>query len=222
MRAVAQARTVRFVRDPPGNPYGAEGWDPAIIAAYSVANTARELSMAETHTTTSETARPAVTPLDVRILRALPRIIQPWTSTRASWRQSTISPTPQLVTLLWIVESGSSTASDIARQIHVSNSTVVGILDRLESKGLVRRERSTYDRRLVHICATEAGITLARSAPSPLQDVFANAFHELPEREQNTIALSLERIVDLMEARDIEAAPLLATGDVPELEETLG
>lgn len=178
--------------------------------------------MAETHTTTSETARPAVTPLDVRILRALRRIIQAVDIHSRKLAAVHNITTPQLVTLLWIVESGSSTASDIARQIHVSNSTVVGILDRLESKGLVRRERSTYDRRLVHICATEAGITLARSAPSPLQDVFANAFHELPEREQNTIALSLERIVDLMEARDIEAAPLLATGDVPELEETLG
>ena len=158
--------------------------------------------------------RPAVTSLDLRILRSLRRIIQAvdiHSRKLASVHQIT---TPQLVTLLWIVESGSSTASDIARQIHLSNSTVVGILDRLESKGLVVRERSTHDRRLVHVRATHAGEVLARSAPSPLQDVFAAALHQLPEAEQATIAQSLERIVDLMAARDIDAAPLLDTGEV--------
>jgi DNA-binding MarR family transcriptional regulator len=128
---------------------------------------------------------------------------------------------PQLVTLLWVVESGSSTASDIAKQIHLSNSTVVGILDRLEAKGLVRRERSTLDRRLVHVCATESGVQLAHTAPSPLQDVLARALHELPELEQTAIALSLERIVDLMAARDLTALPLLDSGEVTEVDESL-
>lgn len=162
----------------------------------------------------ADLTRPAVTPLDLRVLRALRRIIQAVDIHSRKLAGVHKITTPQLVTLLWIVESGSSTASDIAKQIHLSNSTVVGILDRLESKGLVVRERSTHDRRLVHVRATSAGEHLARSAPSPLQDVFANALHQLPEQEQRTIAESLERIVDLMAARDIDAAPLLDAGDV--------
>lgn len=161
-----------------------------------------------------ERHRPAVTPLDLRILRSLRRIIQAVDIHSRKLAGAHNITTPQLVTLLWIVETGSSTASDIARQIHLSNSTVVGILDRLESKRLIIRERSIHDRRLVHVRATEAGETLARSAPSPLQDVFAEALHQLPEAEQATIARSLERIVDLMAARDIDAAPLLDTGEV--------
>lgn len=158
--------------------------------------------------------RQSVTSLDLRILRALRRIIQAVDIHSRKLASVHNITTPQLVTLLWIVESGSSTASDIAKQIHLSNSTVVGILDRLESKALIARERSTQDRRLVHVRATEAGAELARSAPSPLQDVFADAFRRLPELEQNTIALSLERIVDLMEARNIDAAPLLDSGEI--------
>jgi hypothetical protein len=41
---------------------------------------------------------------------------------------------------------------------------------------------------------------------------------ELPEAEQVAITSALEKLVDLMEARHIDAAPLLATGSIsPEL-----
>jgi len=151
--------------------------------------------------------------LDLRILRSLRRIIQAVDIHSRKLAASYNITTPPLVTPLWVVETGSTTATDIAREIHLSNSTVVGILDRLEAKGYIRRERSIEDRRLVHVCATASGAELAQSAPSPLQDVFASALHKLPDLEQATIALSLERIVELMEARDIEAAPLLVSGD---------
>lgn len=165
-------------------------------------------------TTPDTRADRAVTSLDLRILRALRRIIQAVDVHSRKLASVHKITAPQLVTLLWVVEAGSSTASDIAKQIHLSNSTVVGILDRLEAKGLVRRERSTHDRRLVHVCATEAGIRLAETAPSPLQDVLAQALHALPELEQTAIALSLERIVDLMAARHMTDLPLLDSAAV--------
>jgi len=71
---------------------------------------------------------------------------------------------------------------------------------------------STVDRRVVNVIATAKGRALADNAPSPLQDGLADALKRLSEMEQATIALSLERIVDLMEARDIDAAPILETG----------
>ena len=37
---------------------------------------------------------------------------------------------------------------------------------------------------------------------------------ELPADQQATIAQSLERIVELMEVRDIDAAPILETGPI--------
>ena len=121
---------------------------------------------------------------------------------------------PQLLCLVTIADAGSITATEIARRIYVSPSTVIGILDRLEEKGLVARRRDRADRRLVFVSATEKGRALAASAPSPLQDKLVTALQRLPESEQTTIALSLERIVDLMEARGIAAAPILATEHV--------
>lgn len=152
--------------------------------------------------------------LELRILRALRRIMQAVDiHSRKLAGQHKIT-TPQLVALLAIVERGPLTPTDIAGEVHLSNSTVVGILDRLESKGLISRERSTVDRRLVYISATDEGRALVASAPSPLQDVFANALRELPEMEQMAIALTLERIVDLMAAKHLDATPVLTHEEI--------
>lgn len=119
---------------------------------------------------------------------------------------------PQLICLITVVEEGPCTLKQIAQRVFLSPSTVVGILDRLEAKGLVLRARDTRDRRLVNVTATATGRTLVENAPSPLQEGLAGALKRLPEIEQATIALSLQRIVDLMEAEAIDAAPVLDTG----------
>lgn len=152
--------------------------------------------------------------LELRVLRALRRIVQAIDIHSRKLAQQHDITSPQLVTLLCVADEGPLSPSAIAERVHLSSGTVVGILHRLESKGLVRRDRDTQDRRLVNVSATEAGRRLIETAPSPLQDRFAEALKHLPELEQMAIALSLERIVDLMEARDIDAAPMLETGQL--------
>jgi DNA-binding MarR family transcriptional regulator len=154
------------------------------------------------------------TPLryDVRVLRSLRAIIRSvdlYSRELATTNQITA---PQLVCLLHVVEKGAVTATAIGREVHLSPSTVVGILDRLEEKGLIERQRSQEDRRQVRVSATPAGRTVARTAPSPLQRTLARALNDLPELEQATIALALERVVALMEAPALDYAPMLTTG----------
>lgn len=121
---------------------------------------------------------------------------------------------PQLLTILTIEKHAPVTASTLAARIHLSPSTMIGILDRLEAKALIRRARDLQDRRLVYISLTEAGVALASHAPSPLQDTLAQALSELPEGERTLIAESLERVVGLMQADHIVAAPILEIGRI--------
>lgn len=151
---------------------------------------------------------------DLRILRSLRRIIRCVDLYSKQLSASNQITTPQLVCLLVVVNHGPLTATAISREVHLSASTVVGILDRLEEKGWVTRVRDRNDRRVVQVSATSAGVALSRQAPSPLQKTLANALNALPELEQATIALSLERIVALMEAQAIDASPILATGPI--------
>lgn len=151
---------------------------------------------------------------DLQILRALRRIIHSVDLYSKELAATNRITAPQLICLLHVVNNGPVSATAIGREVHLSPSTVVGILDRLEEKGLVERQRSQEDRRIVRVTATRAGIDLSQTAPSPLQQTLANSLAELPELEQATIALALERIVALMEAPEVDAAPILATGPI--------
>lgn len=148
---------------------------------------------------------------DLQVLQALRRIMRAtdlYSRKLAADQQLTV---PQLVCLLAIQEEEPLTATSIAKRIHLSASTVVGIVDRLAAKGLLVRERDSEDRRVVNITLSEKGKDVAGKAPSPLQDRFVEAFKKLPRAERENIAISLQRIVDLMEAKDLDAAPMLIT-----------
>ncbi len=136
---------------------------------------------------------------DLRIMRSLRQITRSVDIHSRQLAQKYDITAPQLVTLLSIVNSYSTTIANIAKDVHLSPSTLVGIVDRLERKGLVRRDRSTSDRRQVYITITPKGVEFADSAPSPLQETLSQALIELSELEQSSIALSLERVVELMD-----------------------
>jgi DNA-binding MarR family transcriptional regulator len=152
---------------------------------------------------------------ELRVLQALRRIIRAVDihSHKLTTRHKITGP--QLGCLLAIKESGPVTSAKLAQKVYLSPSTIVGIIDRLEEKKLVQRNRDSKDRRLIHICITEAGEELIAAAPSLLQDTLVDALVGLPESEQISITLTLEKLVDLMEAGHIGAAPILETGPIP-------
>ncbi|MFM2346668.1 MAG: hypothetical protein RL654_1421 [Pseudomonadota bacterium] len=63
------------------------------------------------------------------------------------------------------------TAAALARDLDVDPAAITRMFDRLEAKGLVRRERSTTDRRVVQLALTEAGREVAEKVPPVLVDV---------------------------------------------------
>lgn len=64
---------------------------------------------------------------------------------------------PQLVVLkeLWL--RGNVSVGELTRAVHLSHATVTGILDRLEKRGLVQRQRSDRDKRRVQVRLTPSG-----------------------------------------------------------------
>ena len=159
---------------------------------------------------------------DLRILSALRRITRSVALHSRQLAAYSNITAPQLICLRAVIKSGPMTATAISREVHVSPSTVVGILDRLEDKGLIRRERGKQDRRIVFVTATDEGIRLAHETPSPLQKKLADALNALPELEQATITLSLERIVDLIDSNDAVAVETGQDSTSPILDVPLG
>lgn len=119
---------------------------------------------------------------------------------------------PQLATLAEAERLGPSPIGVLARALHLSQPTVSGILDRLERRGLVRRQRAEHDRRSVTIVVTEEGARVRREAPSLLQDTFRQRLSHLEEWERHWLLAALQRVATMMDAESLDAAPVLETG----------
>jgi DNA-binding MarR family transcriptional regulator len=111
---------------------------------------------------------------------------------------------PQLNCLLVLYENGSLPLSQIAKHIMVKSSTVTGIVDRLEQKGLVRRVRNSPDRRMIIIELTEAGNALAQHAPPPIQRKIVDGLEMLPKSEMEKIVDGLNMLTRMLDVQDLE------------------
>lgn len=121
---------------------------------------------------------------------------------------------PQLMVLRELSAHNGVSVGELTRAIHLSQATVTGILDRLAKRGLVRRQRSDQDKRRVLVWLTEEGEHLLADAPPLLQEEFTDEFSKLEDWEQSQILSALQRIVSMMEAKHIDATPILTTGPV--------
>jgi DNA-binding MarR family transcriptional regulator len=128
---------------------------------------------------------------------------------------------PQLIVLREISQSGETSASEMARTISLSQATLTGILDRLEKRGLIFRRRSNQDRRRVPVKVTAAGEHLLALTPPLMQESFTEQFLGLQSWEQHVILGSLQRLVVMMDARHISAAPILTSGPIEPLPDSV-
>ncbi|MCD4788247.1 MAG: MarR family transcriptional regulator [Deltaproteobacteria bacterium] len=111
---------------------------------------------------------------------------------------------PQLNCLLSLYENGPLPPSQIAKHIMVKSSTVTGIVDRLEQKGLVKRFRNSPDRRIITIELTDSGKNLAKNAPPPIQQKIIDGLKKLSEDELDQIILPLTKLTDMLDVQDLD------------------
>ena len=121
---------------------------------------------------------------------------------------------PQLLVMQEINSHDGAMVKDIANSINLSSATVTTILDRLEVKTLVVRERSTVDKRKVSVHLTPLGHEVLKSAPKPLQEHFIDRFEKLEEWEQTQLVATMQRIANMMDAEELDASPVLEVGAI--------
>jgi DNA-binding MarR family transcriptional regulator len=103
----------------------------------------------------------------------------------------------QLLVLNMLGPKGRVSLSDLSERIRAKNSTVTGIIDRMERDGVVVRRRSEEDRRVVYIELTAKGRKLAEGATIDPMQLFRALLEDLPQRD----AVDLERIMSRMVRR---------------------
>lgn len=150
------------------------------------------------------------------ILTSLRRIMRATDLYSQKLARETGLTAPQLLLMQGIEKEGRPSTKTLARHIVVSQATVTRIIDRLERDGLVTRSKSDTDKRVVNIGLTPLGREKLKAAPEPLQAEFYRKFRELEGWEQQMLIASLSRIAKMMDAEDLDAAPILQAGAIDE------
>lgn len=117
---------------------------------------------------------------------------------------------PQLLILKELIRETKSTVTSLADRISLSQATVTDILKRLESRKLITRVRSKIDKRCVEVSVTKLARELVDQAPPLLQEKFIERFTNLKSWEQFQLLASLGCIADMMDAKNIDASPVLS------------
>ncbi len=120
----------------------------------------------------------------------------------------------QLLVMQHVGHAGKALPSAIARAVDLKQATVTVLLNKLEQAGLVTRRRDTEDRRRVWIELTDAGQRALDRSPDLLQNRFERGFDNLEGWEQAMMIATLERVAMLLDAEELEAAPILDIGDL--------
>jgi DNA-binding MarR family transcriptional regulator len=147
-------------------------------------------------------------------LRAIRRLLRAARLSEKQLAAATGLTPSQLLVLQEVARRTETTAGAIAATVRFSQATVTSIVDRLVERGFVVRSRRERDRRQVWVSATAEGALALSSAPDTMQDHFQNRFAQLPDWEQAMIVAMLERLTVLLDADQIDAAPVISAGAI--------
>lgn len=148
------------------------------------------------------------------ILIALRRIIRAIDQHSRKLIQSHGLTGPQALMLTEIVRSEGITGSELAKRISLSQATVTDVVKRLENRKFLERSRDQEDKRKILLKATSQGQILVKKSVPLLQEQFEARLSELGDWEQTQLLSSLQRIAEMMNAKDIDAAPVLTSGAI--------
>lgn len=89
-----------------------------------------------------------------------------------------------------------NTVAELARTCELDAGAMTRLLDRLEAKGLCRRERSSEDRRVVNLELTPDGQEAAKAIPAVLSQIQNECLAGFTAEEWHTLKSLLRRVLD--------------------------
>jgi len=95
--------------------------------------------------------------------------------------------------LLWTGRA--DTVAALARECHMDCGAMTRMLDRLEQKQLVQRQRSDTDRRVVNLALTPKGMEAAAAIPPVVREELARHLRDFSDQETQLLIRMLERML---------------------------
>ncbi|MFT5702314.1 MAG: DNA-binding MarR family transcriptional regulator [Desulforhopalus sp.] len=108
----------------------------------------------------------------------------------------------QLWMLYEVSEAPGVKVSQLAKTLVIHPSTCSNMLDKLEAKELISRDRSKTDQRSVHLFMTDMGKVLLKNAPVPPQGKLSEALERLSVEQIKKLQCGLEDLITGLNVKD--------------------
>ena len=109
----------------------------------------------------------------------------------------------QWISLMGLREGLATTSAELARHLNHDTGAVTRVVDQLEKRGLVERERSKSDRRVVHLKLTPQGRAVARMHIPPIVDFWNEVMGDFSAKETTQLLGLLSRLIQRLEERPL-------------------
>jgi len=112
---------------------------------------------------------------------------------------------PQCAVLRTLAAEGLLSSASLSRRLYVTPSNITGIIDRLEKKGLVERNKKDGDRRVALIALTQSGGTMSKMLPDPIETKLIAELGDLGSEHVRILSLVMNQILNLIDAKGVDA-----------------
>jgi DNA-binding MarR family transcriptional regulator len=100
----------------------------------------------------------------------------------------------EFIILKVLSENSSLKLSDVSKLLNVSKAHLTAVTDTLESSGLILRDRSTVDRRVMNLSITPKGLETLKRLEQIKSEYFINKFQSFTTEELDTLTYMLEKM----------------------------
>jgi DNA-binding MarR family transcriptional regulator len=145
-------------------------------------------------------------------------ILRQWVTARVHWAGADVGLSLRQYAALHGIREGASSPGELARLWQVTPAVITGIVDRLERRGMVRREPDPWDRRRLRLALTDAGLRASQEVELALTGDLAAQLATTPPDELAELGRALallQRTFATLEAGTPKPASLAAGEDMP-------
>ena len=142
-----------------------------------------------------------------KILKDL-RIIFRASQAHAKWIEKECGLSSAQLWMMWeLFNTPSLKVSELANILSIHPSTCSNMLDKLQKKNLIKRERNNPDdQRVVELNLSQEGIKLLATAPRPAQGVLADVLMRLPDESLVHLENGLSEFIKILKTYDEQDA----------------
>jgi DNA-binding MarR family transcriptional regulator len=138
----------------------------------------------------------------VELSKIFPLLIREFAKRQSNFFAKGVLTVPQVVILDYLAERGPCKMNELAKVLNVTMSAVTPIVDKMIKLKLVKRERSTEDRRVVKIIMLNQGKEKLREIREERKNIMNDFFSVLTKSEKYSYVKLLKKVYNNLKQRD--------------------